>query len=160
VAIGREARSIDGAPLEGQPVKHCGRRLAAARAEKKTHSRGEHDRQPNSYGQQEVPAARRRGNDGGLRARRRPLDPHRSTPRCGPRRIHFAFQALQVRDDVRRGLIAHLAVFFERLVQDALQLRWKFQVQAQRRGRALWRMASKIAAEVLPEKACRPVAIS
>ncbi len=65
VAIGREARSIDGAPLEGQPVKHCGRRLAAARAEKKTHSRGEHDRQPNSYGQQEVPAACRRGNDGG-----------------------------------------------------------------------------------------------
>jgi hypothetical protein len=75
-------------------------------------------------------------------------------------RVAIPLQALHIGTKVGSVLVAHVAIFLERLGDDPLQLRRKRRVQSEGRlGRAV-EMASKITAEVLPAKGCRPVAIS
>src|ERR1700678_46717 len=44
-----------------------------------------------------------------------------------------AMQALQVAAQFRGGLVTQIAIFFESLGDDAIEFRWKFMVEAQRR---------------------------
>ena len=57
---------------------------------------------------------------------------------CHPARIRVPLQALEVGANVRRVLVAQVAIFFEALVDDALQFRRHVGIQAHRRhGRAV-----------------------
>ena len=71
-------------------------------------------------------------------------------------RICIALQPLQLRAHVRGVLIAQVAVFLQRLVDDPFQLRGDVRVQPHGRGRRAFRMASKIIAEVSPRKGSAP----
>ncbi len=117
------------------------------------------------------PGAAAGGDEDGGRAEGQ--RPPRPIPRCGgggagaaarlaaPGRVRVALQALQVRLQLRGALVAQVPVLLEGGVDDALELGGQLRVQAVTgETGARFRIASKMIADVLPAKGCRPVAIS
>ena len=75
--------------------------------------------------------------------------------RCG-----LPLESLQVGTHLGRALVAHVAIFFERLVNDLDKFLAEAQeIAAVADGGCLFRIASKITAELLPVNGGRPVAI-
>ena len=71
-----------------------------------------------------------------------------------------ALEALKIGANVRGVLIAEVAIFFEGLIDDALEFRRTSRLRRTGATGARLRMASKMCREDAPEKACSPVAIS
>src|SRR4029450_3119062 len=70
-----------------------------------------------------------------------------------------SLQTLQLGSDVRRVLVAHVAVLREAFLNNAFQIRRHIGIQARGTGSRL-RMPSQMRPAVFPENGCAPVAIS
>jgi len=108
-------------------------------------------------GDQQSQRGGNRENDSASRSRARLS--LRVRGRSSPR-VRGPLDALQVRAQLGRGLVAHLPVFFQRLFENALELGGQRRIQSQRRSRGPVQNPIEDHPVLSPQKGKAPVVIS